>query len=136
MKATVDMTLEPHLPRGFVVKEDELPIASLSKLLREKKNQKYDLRSIFQEKQFLAACTVLVEKCYQVMLVTNSDNQDVYNDQLVIEEAEIQEERKNEVANGNLFIHLGEELNFNEKDFEDHLGDVKPQKIASSSSKR
>ena len=104
MKATVDMTLEPHLPRGFVVKEDELPIGSLSKLLQEKKNQKYDLRSTFQEKQFLAACTVLVEKCYQVMLVTNSDNQDVYNDQLAIEEAEIQEERKNEVANGNLFI--------------------------------
>jgi len=59
MKAIIGLALEPFLSRGFVVK-DELPVGSLSKFLQEKENRKY-------QKNFLAVCTILVEKRYQVM---------------------------------------------------------------------
>lgn len=63
-KCVVNVTIQPPIPEGFTVKENELPIASLSKLLQERKTSGYDLRSALKNQRFIEECKILVEKCY------------------------------------------------------------------------
>jgi len=71
-KRTISLDANPPIPKGFVVRDDELPIGSLTKILDEKKRDPtYNLRSLpsrqDQDKEFLIGVQKLVEKCYQTI---------------------------------------------------------------------
>ena len=67
IKATVNMSIQPPIPREFSVIEDDLPIGSLSKLLEEKRSS-CNFGFVTRDQEFITECKKLVEKCYKVIL--------------------------------------------------------------------
>jgi len=82
------------LPQGFTVKEDQLPIGSLTKLLQEKKTSGYNLRSVIKEKEFETECKRLVSRCYEALFLASEDSQDIIEEVDERKEKDQEEERE------------------------------------------
>jgi len=76
-KSTVNVPIEPIIPDSFSVKEDELPIGSISKLLEKKKSLGYNLRSIMKDHNFIDECKALVQRCYESVFVSSKEAEEV-----------------------------------------------------------
>jgi len=93
-KASVYTSAITLLPQGFTVKEDQLPIGSLTKLLQEKKTSGYNLRSVIKEKEFETECKRLVSRCYEALFLASEDSQDIIEEVDERKEKDQEEERE------------------------------------------
>ena len=119
MKATVNASIKPLLPQGFLVNEEKLTIGSLTKLLEEKK-PRYPLRSIIKDKEFEIECKRLVSMCYEALFLASIDEKDVSGEssQGEIQNQEEHEEALNSNSAENVYSALEVESGIEEDDVE------------------
>jgi len=133
-KSALNIAVDPPIPNSFAVREDELPIGAITRLLEEKKraDNRYPLKSKLYEKEFLLKVQGLVENCYRIMFMSSLNNSD--QEENMENQEESKEENQSQEFDENYTSRYFSTLEKEKEDFENVDCEIEPQNSEASAS--